>query len=103
MTKRKKPNKRNTSYRGGSRLFKGLTPKRVEAIGHLLRSVVGGLIGLALTILFCTVIVSVMLTAASGDQTQGPQLISTALTITGSAFGAVLGYFLGRGARSDTK
>ncbi len=80
----------------------GLTPKRAEMFGVLIRTFIGGVIGLALTTLFFLVIVAVVATGITRESQEGIQLLNTALTVVGSALGAVLGYFLGRGSKSQS-
>jgi hypothetical protein len=81
------------------RFSEWLTPKRVEMLEHLIQSVVGAIVGLMLTTLFSGAIVAVIVMSFWGDRSQSLQLLHTALTLAGSALGAVLGYFLGRRAK----
>jgi uncharacterized membrane protein AbrB (regulator of aidB expression) len=81
---------------GSSNVFEKFTPEFSEVLNQLIRSAVGGIIGIALTILFGTVVVAVIIVSVFIDRSNAPHLLSNALTLVGSALGAVLGYFLGR-------
>lgn len=94
----KSQNTKNNSAKG----LASLTTKRVTMLGVLIRTLIGGAIGLALTSLFVFVIVAVVATGLFRESPEAIQLLNTALTVVGSALGAVLGYFLGRGSKSSS-
>jgi membrane protein YqaA with SNARE-associated domain len=62
----------------------------------MIRAVVGGLIGFALTILFGVVVIAFVVKAFMVEATMANQLLNSAITVVGTTLGAVLGYFLGK-------
>lgn len=98
-----KNSEKENPERGPTKFSEALTPERIEGIRQLVRSFVGAVIGLAITALFSMVVLASVAIAFLGDRTQAPQNLHTALTLAGSALGAVLGYYLGRGARAKKR
>lgn len=82
---------------------KQLTPQHVDMFGSLVRTIIGGMIGLTLTVLFFIVMIAVVGTALLSEQSQRLQLLNTALAIIGPALGAVFAYFLAREAKNFSK
>jgi hypothetical protein len=99
MTRKMKQQRSSTKKDDILDIVDHLTKQRAEMLSSIIRTVVGGAIGFTLTILFTIVILAVVGTAISSEQSQRIQLLNTSLTVMGSALGAVLGYFLSRGAK----
>ena len=70
--------------------------KRVEDLTGLVRTLTGALIGTVLTSLFSIVICAFVIKAFITSEQMSLQLLNSAVTLVGTALGAVLGYFLGR-------
>lgn len=70
--------------------------KRTNLISAMIRSVVGGLIGMVLTSLFSLVVFAFVIKAFVSSEQMSYQLLNSAITLVGTTLGAVLGYFLGR-------
>jgi hypothetical protein len=70
--------------------------KRADYISQVVRTVIGALIGTALTSLFGIVIFAFVIKAFITSDELSFQLLNSAITLVGTALGAVLGYFLGR-------
>ena len=75
-----------------------LTNNQVGQIERLVRSLLGMLIGLNLTLLFSVVIVGVLLLAARSINEQSVGLLNTLLTMMASTLTGVTGYVFGRSA-----
>ncbi len=75
-----------------------LTPQQAETISSVIRSAVGGLIGVALTGIYSLVIVALVIAAILKPE-QAAQFLGTAVTLAGPAIGAVLAHFLTRNPR----
>lgn len=78
------------------RTAKQLTPKHVDMFRSLIRTLIGGMIGVTLIMLFFIVVIAVVVAALLSEQSQRLQLLNTALTIIGPAIGTVFAYFLAR-------
>lgn len=76
-----------------------LTNTQVAQIERLIRSLLGLVIGLSLTILFTLVILGVLFIAAQSSSEQGAGLLNTLLTMMASTLAGVTGYVFGRGAQ----
>lgn len=70
--------------------------KRTNLIAAMIRSVVGGLIGMVLTSLFSLVVFAFVIKAFVSSEQMSYQLLNSAITLVGTTLGAVLGFFLGR-------
>ena len=70
--------------------------KRADLINRMVKSVIGGLIGMALTSLFGVVVFAFVIKAFVSSDEMSYQLLNSAITLVGTTLGAVLGYFLGR-------
>ncbi|MBI5352168.1 MAG: hypothetical protein HZB50_05980 [Chloroflexi bacterium] len=77
-------------------LLTNLSIKWADMLIHLIKTFVGGLVGLTLTTLFVIVTLASIGTAMTAHQPEGIQLLSTTLTAVGSVLGTFLGYYLGR-------
>ncbi len=73
-----------------------VTPEWAEVLSALIRALAGAIIGLIIVGLFAAVIVMIVVAALFGDQSRSTQLLITAITLAGSALGAVLKFFLNR-------
>ena len=69
---------------------------RPEFIAGVVKTLIGALIGTALTSLFSIVIFAFVIKAFITSDEMSFQLLNSAITLVGTALGAVLGYFLGR-------
>ncbi len=67
-----------------------------DLISRLIPVIAGAVIGLLISGLFAVVIMSVVFVALKAESNNSIQLLNTAMTLVGSALGAVLGYFFGR-------
>lgn len=99
----KKNSEKEDQKQSPAKFSEPLTRERIENIRQLIRSLVGAVIGLAITALFSLVVIASVALAFFGDRTQALQILHTALTLAGSALGAVLGYYLGRGAQAKKR
>ena len=70
--------------------------ERAEFIAQVVKTVIGALIGTALTSLFSIVIFAFVIKAFITSEEMSFHLLNSAITLVGTALGAVLGYFLGR-------
>jgi uncharacterized membrane protein YgaE (UPF0421/DUF939 family) len=70
--------------------------KRAEYFNRTVKTVIGALIGTALTSLFGVVIFAFVIKAFTTSEEMSFHLLNSAITLVGTALGAVLGYFLGR-------
>lgn len=70
--------------------------ERAEFIARVVKTVIGALIGTALTSLFSIVIFAFVIKAFITSEEMSFHLLNSAITLVGTALGAVLGYFLGR-------
>jgi len=80
----KKTKKRSQNLRGA------------DFLARVVRTLIGALIGTALTSLFSIVIFAFVIKAFITSDEMSFQLLNSAITLVGTALGAVLGYFLGR-------
>ena len=70
--------------------------QRADFIQRVVKTLVGALIGTALTSLFGIVIFAFVIKAFITSEEMSFHLLNSAITLVGTALGAVLGYFLGR-------
>lgn len=70
--------------------------KFAELIDRVVKSIIGGLIGLALALLFGAVVLALVAKAFMSTDDLSYQLLNSAVTLVGTLLGAVLGYLLGR-------
>lgn len=70
--------------------------KQAEYFNRTVKTVIGALIGTALTSLFGVVIFAFVIKAFTTSEEMSFHLLNSAITLVGTALGAVLGYFLGR-------
>jgi uncharacterized membrane protein YqgA involved in biofilm formation len=77
--------------------------KRADLINRMVRSVIGGLIGMALTSLFGVVVFAFVIKAFVSNDEMSYQLLNSAITLVGTTLGGVLGYFLGRNSNENPK
>ena len=70
--------------------------RRAEFIAQVVKTWIGALIGTALTSLFSIVIFAFVIKAFITSEEMSFHLLNSAITLVGTALGAVLGYFLGR-------
>jgi uncharacterized membrane protein YgaE (UPF0421/DUF939 family) len=70
--------------------------KRADFINRVVKTVIGGLIGAAMTSLFGVVVFAVVIKAFTTSEEMSFHLLNSAITLVGTALGAVLGYYLGR-------
>ena len=78
------------------RTIRGDPMKRAELFNRVVRTVIGALIGTALTILFGIVIFAFVIMAFITGGEPSFHLLDSAITLVGTSLGAVLGYYLGR-------
>lgn len=67
-----------------------------DLLAQVVKTLIGALIGTLLTSLFGIVIFAFVIKAFTTSDEMSFQLLNTAITLLGTALGAVLGYFLGR-------
>jgi F0F1-type ATP synthase assembly protein I len=72
------------------------TGRPADVLAHVVRTLIGALIGTVLTSLFSIVIFAFVIKAFITSDEMSFQLLNNAVTLVGTALGAVLGYFLGR-------
>jgi|KBSSwiStaDraftv2_1062776.scaffolds.fasta_scaffold377913_2 hypothetical protein len=79
--------------------------RRAEFLTRVVKTLTGALIGTALTSLFSLVIFAFVVKAFIASEEMSFQLLNSAITLVGTALGAVLGYYLGRSSNdpSDPK
>ena len=70
--------------------------EQAEYLTRVVRTLTGALIGTVLTSLFSIVIFAFVVKAFITSEQMSFQLLNSAITLVGTALGAVLGYFLGR-------
>jgi chromate transport protein ChrA len=80
----------------GSRNKRLQQNERAEYLSRLVRTLTGALIGTVLTTLFSIVIFAFLVKAFITSEQMSIQLLNSAVTLVGTALGAVLGYYLGR-------
>lgn len=70
-----------------------------DLLTHAVKMLIGALIGTLLTSLFGIVIFAFVIKALTTNDEMSFQLLNSAITVLGTALGAVLGYYLGRKPR----
>jgi uncharacterized membrane protein YgaE (UPF0421/DUF939 family) len=70
--------------------------QRADFIQRVIKTVIGALIGTAMTSLFGVVIFAFVIKAFTTSEEMSFHLLNSAITLVGTALGAVLGYYLGR-------
>lgn len=70
--------------------------KRADVFNRVVKTLIGALIGTALTSLFSIVIFAFVIKAFVTSEEMSFHLLNSAITLVGTALGAVLGYYLGR-------
>lgn len=76
---------------------------RAEYLTRTIRTLTGALIGTVITSLFSIVIFAFIVKAFITSEQMSFQLLNSAITLVGTALGAVLGYFLGRNSSDKTE
>ena len=81
------------------KLRKHTPPHPTDRLTQALKTLIGALIGTLLTSLFIIVIFAFVIKAFTTNDEMSYRLLNSAITVLGTALGAVLGYFLGRKPR----
>jgi hypothetical protein len=80
----------------GNKTRKRRHDERADYLARVVKTMIGALIGAALTSLFSIVIFAFVIKAFITSEEMSFHLLNSAITLVGTALGAVLGYFLGR-------
>jgi len=73
-----------------------INEKNVNVIIKLINSLIGGAIGIGITLLFGLVVLTFVVKSFLVSEEMVPQLLNTVVPIVGTSLGGVIGFFLGR-------